>query len=252
MMEVVHVAGLLFASDGNLYGANSLGGTLGNGTLFRITTGGSFTKLFDFGTQFESGPQPLATLVEHTNGIYYGVTDGSSSSGSGNFYSLTPPNPIQILKVAGPIWVKPGEPVEILGNGLSHVVKVTFGSVAAQFQIGSDTVLSATVPNGAVDGFIVATMASGLKIQTQMAVRILPTITNLNPTSGPVGTQVNIVGGGFVGAKQVNFGGVKASSFTVVTPSLIQAIVPTGAKTGKVAVVTLNGTATSKQTFTVQ
>jgi uncharacterized repeat protein (TIGR03803 family) len=246
------VAGLLFASDGNLYGANSLGGTLGNGTLFRITTGGSFTKLFDFGTQFESGPQPLATLVEHTNGIYYGVTDGSSSSGSGNFYSLTPPNPIQILKVAGPIWVKPGEPVEILGNGLSHVVKVTFGSVAAQFQIGSDTVLSATVPNGAVDGFIVATMASGLKIQTQMAVRILPTITNLNPTSGPVGTQVNIVGGGFVGAKKVKFGGVKASSFTVVTPSLIQAIVPTGAKTGKVAVVTLNGTATSKQTFTVQ
>jgi hypothetical protein len=108
------------------------------------------------------------------------------------------------------------------------------------------------VPSAAVDGLIVATLASGQQIQTQLAVHILPNITNLDPTSGPVGAQVGIVGGGFVGAKKVNFGGVKATSYTVVTPSLIRAIVPTGAKTGKVTVTTLNGTATSKQTFTVK
>jgi uncharacterized protein (TIGR03437 family) len=59
------------------------------------------------------------------------------------------------------------------------------------------------------------------------------------------------VGGGFKGATEVTFGGVKATSFTVVSPSLIRAVVPTGAKTGKASVTTHNGTATSKETFTV-
>jgi hypothetical protein len=80
---------------------------------------------------------------------------------------------------------------------------------------------------------------------------MLPNITNLDPSSGPVGTRVGIVGGGFTGTKKVTFGGVRATNFTVVNPTLIQATVPTGAKTGKVSVTTPNGTATSKQTFTV-
>jgi len=245
------VAGLLAGSGGNLYGANSLGGAFGNGTLFRITTGGSFTKLFDFGTGIESGPQPLATLVEHTNGISYGVTDGSASSGSGNFYSLTPTTKIPILIVEGPVWLKPGQPVEILGNNLNEVSTITFAGVQAQFQPGSDTYLIATVPSAAVDGPITATLVTGQQIESAGAMRILPVITNLNPSSGHVGAQVNIVGGGFAGAKKVTFGGVKATSFTVSSPTLIQAIVPTGAKTGKVSVATPNGTAISKITFTV-
>jgi hypothetical protein len=66
-----------------------------------------------------------------------------------------------------------------------------------------------------------------------------------------VGTQVGIVGGGFAGATKVEFGGVAATTFNVNTPGLIQAIVPSGAKTGKVTVVTPNGSAISKQVFTV-
>ena len=65
-----------------------------------------------------------------------------------------------------------------------------------------------------------------------MVAHILPKITNLNPTSGAVGTQVGIVGGGFVGATRVAFGGVPATHFAVVAPNLIHATVPTGAKTG--------------------
>jgi hypothetical protein len=59
------------------------------------------------------------------------------------------------------------------------------------------------------------------------------------------------VGGGFARATKVTFGGVKATNFRVASPTLIQAIVPTGAITGKVRVITPNGTAASKQTFTV-
>jgi hypothetical protein len=62
---------------------------------------------------------------------------------------------------------------------------------------------------------------------------------------------VSVVGGGFAGATKVTFGGVAASDFTVVTPALIHATVPAGAKTGHVGVETPNGTAHSKKTFTV-
>src|SRR5207248_19498 len=41
-------AGLVQATDGNLYGTTSSGGTSGNGTVFRITTNGTFTPLYSF------------------------------------------------------------------------------------------------------------------------------------------------------------------------------------------------------------
>ena len=59
------------------------------------------------------------------------------------------------------------------------------------------------------------------------------------------------MGGGFAGTTKVTFGGVAATNFTVVSPGLIQATVPVGAATGKVHVVTPNGSAKSKETFTV-
>jgi hypothetical protein len=107
------------------------------------------------------------------------------------------------------------------------------------------------VPSAAVDGLITVTLATGQQLQSQQTVHILPKITNLDPSSGSVGTQVNIVGGGFAGTTKVTFGGVTTANFSVVTPALIQATVPAGAKTGKVSVFTPNGSAASKQTFTV-
>jgi uncharacterized protein (TIGR03437 family) len=50
---------------------------------------------------------------------------------------------------------------------------------------------------------------------------------------------------------KVTFGGMKATSFTVNSDTQVTAEVPTGAKTGKIAVTTLGGSATSKTTFTV-
>lgn len=247
-------AGLLAASDGYLYGVNSGGGASQLGTLFRITTGGAYTKLFDF--TGVGGPVPGAfpgtALTQHTNGNLYGSVFRGGSSDNGVFFSLQAPNLSQILKVAGPIFVLPGGPVEILGNNLTHAIFVNFGSVQAQFQPGSDNYLTATVPTQALDATISVTYDTGLQTQTLMAVHILPVITNLDPPSGPVGTVVDITGGGFTGAKKVTFGGVAATSFNVLSPSLIQATVPTGAKTGKVKVGTPNGTATSPMKFTVQ
>ncbi|HEY6301448.1 MAG TPA: choice-of-anchor tandem repeat GloVer-containing protein [Terriglobales bacterium] len=251
-------AGLLAASDGFLYGVNMDGGAYGNGTLFQITTTGALNKYVDFTNTGGAAPgqAPTATLMQSTAGALYGVTSFGGANNRGVLYSFTPPNPLlPTLIIEGPIFVLPGVPVVILGNNLGEAVNVTFGDVPASFTPGSNTYLTALVPSAAVDGPITVTLTNPLgqqeTLQSQQNLHIVPIITNLDPTSGPVGQEVGIVGGGFVGATKVTFGGVKATKFTVGSPSFIQTYVPVGAKTGKVSVTTPNGTVVSKQTFTV-
>jgi uncharacterized repeat protein (TIGR03803 family) len=251
------VGGLLAATDGNFYGTTTIGGAVEDGTIFQITPGGVFTKLFEFtgAGGAVSGAFPDTTLTEDTNGVLYGLTSGGGANGVGDgdgvFYSLTLPSVNRNITLCCNWWVILDQPVIILGDNLTEVFSVNFGSVPAQFQLGSDTYLTAHVPSTALDGPITVTLATGEQIESQQGVHILPKITNLDPSSGPVGTQVHIVGGGFAGAKKVTFGGVAATTFTVLTPAMIQATVPFGAITGKVTVTTPNGTATSKEIFTV-
>src|SRR6185503_17157838 len=77
-----------------------------------------------------------------------------------------------------------------------------------------------------------------------------PTIHDLSPNSGPVGTSVTINGSGFTGVTSVRFNGTSAS-FSVVSSARVVAVVPSGATTGRVTLTTPAGTATSPGTFTV-
>jgi uncharacterized protein (TIGR03437 family) len=63
---------------------------------------------------------------------------------------------------------------------------------------------------------------------------------------------VTITGTAFTGATQVQFRGINAPIFTVVSDTTITVTVPTGAKTGTIAVTTAGGKATSKTNFTVR
>ena len=76
------------------------------------------------------------------------------------------------------------------------------------------------------------------------------TVTSFTPTSGPVGTPVTITGTAFTGTTKVTFDGT-VSSFTVNSATEITATVPTGAKTGKIAVTTGGVIVDSKTNFTV-
>ncbi|MDA0987453.1 MAG: IPT/TIG domain-containing protein, partial [Bacteroidetes bacterium] len=77
-----------------------------------------------------------------------------------------------------------------------------------------------------------------------------PTITSFTPTSGDIGTTVTITGTYFTGASSVKFGGIEATSFTVVDAITIEAVVATGT-TGTISVVGTGGTVTSSGTFTL-
>jgi uncharacterized repeat protein (TIGR03803 family) len=75
-------AGLAQATNGYLYGTTSAGTrTSGAGTIFTITPGGALTTLHTFsGTD---GEEPLAGLVQATNGYLYGTTYAGGANGNG-------------------------------------------------------------------------------------------------------------------------------------------------------------------------
>jgi hypothetical protein len=77
-----------------------------------------------------------------------------------------------------------------------------------------------------------------------------PTLTSFTPAAGPVGTTVTLTGTGFTGATAVTFNG-HAATFTVNSDTQTTATAPVGASTGKIAVATPGGTATSAASFTV-
>ena len=71
------------------------------------------------------------------------------------------------------------------------------------------------------------------------------------PISGKAGIVVKILGTKLTGATSVKFNGV-AAAFTIVSGTEITTIVPVGAATGKVQVVTPTGTLSSNVVFRVR
>ncbi len=84
-------AGLVQATDGNLYGAAYSGGTGGNGTVFEIpTSGGTLTTLYNFCLNTcANGSTPFAGLIQATDGNLYGTTLFGGASGNGTLYKIT-------------------------------------------------------------------------------------------------------------------------------------------------------------------
>jgi len=78
-----------------------------------------------------------------------------------------------------------------------------------------------------------------------------PTITSFTPTSGATGTSVTVTGTNLTGATSVTVGGVAATTFSVASATSATLAVPASAVTGKIAIVTPAGTATSANNFTV-
>jgi uncharacterized repeat protein (TIGR03803 family) len=243
-------AGLVAASDGNLYGSANNGGPppSNNGTLFKITRTGTFSVIHAFDNT--DGNNPWVPLRQDTEGTLYGVTNGGTAGGGGGIYELTDSTFTAFIVVQN-YSAKSPQTINILGTGLTGATAVKFGSVpATSFKVVDDGFMTAVVSPTAVTGLVSVTTPSG-SVSSLRNIKILPTITGFSPPSGPVGTSVIITGTGLTGATKVAFGGVKATTFTVNSGTQITATVPTGALTGKISVTTAGGGATSKNVFTV-
>jgi len=67
-------AGLLLASDGNLYGVTYQGGEFNEGTIFKITTGGTYTLLKSVEDSVDGVRLLFTGLAEGTDGMLYGAS----------------------------------------------------------------------------------------------------------------------------------------------------------------------------------
>jgi len=222
-------AGLVMGSDGNFYGTTESGGSgsRGGGTVFKITPGGTLTTLYNFCSKqgCADGEEPLGTLIQATDGNFYGTTV-AGGAGAGTIFSITPNGTLTVLnKFEGTEGSKPN----------TALTQDTDGSFyGTTFEGGLFTGCAGDAGCGTV-----FTLSVGLS-----------PFVEPQPTLAETGASIKVLGSHLTGATSVTFNGTPAT-FTVVSPSLITTTVPAGATTGTVQVVTPGGTLKSNVPFGV-
>ena len=213
-------AALMQASDGVLYGTTQYSVGSARGTVFKITLQGAFTTIHRFCTNTDclDGAFPRSKLVQGTDGNLYGTTTARNTKTGGTLFKLTRTGTLTVLHTF-PTWRidAPGVIQSTDGNFYG-----TTQDVSASFY-GSIFKLS---------------MGFG------------PFIEPL-PIAGAVKASVVILGANLSGTTAVNFNGT-AALFSELSNSSLSTVVPVGATTGKVTVLTPKGTLTSNTTFQVR
>jgi uncharacterized repeat protein (TIGR03803 family) len=267
-------AGLVQATDGNFYGTTIKGGAHLEGTVFKITPGGTLTALHSFAGFPTDGSLPYAGLIQATNGNFYGTTIAGGAHNRGTVFKITPSGTLTTLHSfdgtdgQGPYYAELVQATD----GNFYGTTYEGGSNACSF--GCGTVFKIT-PSGTLttlhsfDGTDGQQPYAGLVQDTNgnfygttrlggahsygtvfsLSVGLGPFVET-QPTSGKVGAAVKILGTDLTGATSVTFNGT-AAVFQVVSSSEITTTVPAGATTGKVKVVTPNGTLFSNVPFRV-
>jgi uncharacterized repeat protein (TIGR03803 family) len=221
---------LMQATDGDIYGSTTLGGsstacTGGCGTIFKITPSGTFATVYSFDNTDGANPSPP---LQATDGNFYGTGHRGGAYSEGTIYKLTPTGRLTTLYN---FCAQSGCADGSIPTGLLQDTNGKF--YGSTYEGGSSS--NCTDGCGTVYSFSV-----GLKpfVETQT-------------TSGPVGATVKVLGTNLTGATGVAFNGT-AAVFMVTSSSLITATVPAGATSGFVTVTIPSGTLQSNVEFRVR
>jgi hypothetical protein len=178
----------------------------------------------------------------------------------GSALAATTGNPPAVTKVDPPSGPPGGgTQVTISGVGFINVTKVEFGSKSASYSRIDETTIVAVSPQEPAGTVDVVVTAHGQRSKKTQADRFTyqgaPTVTRLNPISGPPagGTRVTITGTNFIGASSVQFDLVGSDNFEVVNATTILAVSPPNPP-GKAAVrvTTPSGKNATGPSFTYQ
>jgi len=154
-------------TDANLYGTTQVGGGDNLGLIFKLPTDGTASLLHYFAGYPSDGGQPFSSLVQATDGVFYGTTFTGGSSPC-NYYNAPGCGTIFSLDMGLEPFVsfvrhaqKVGQNFGILGQGFTGTTSVSLNGTPASFTVKSDTYLVATVPVGAKTGYVTVTTPGG-------------------------------------------------------------------------------------------
>lgn len=195
---------------------------------------------------FEISAQNQLVAVVPTN-----ATTGpiSISNEAGTFTTPVPFVIPAVITGFEPASGRPGDVVSIRGRSFDLTLEVLFGQARADFDVESGTNILAVVPTNAINSAIQVVTPAGPAVSSSNFV-VLPRIISFSPTSGDVGTNVVLEGGGFHGVTRVEFGGRQAT-FTAQSSTRVTAVVPPNVTTGPITIVTTNGTFTTETHFSL-
>jgi len=200
-----------------------------------------------------------ATVINADQGEITGNNEGATkepgepdiagnSGGASIWYEWTPSSP-------GP------ETFTTFGSSFNTLLGVYTGDnvagltlVASNDDYGNTVTSSVTFNADAGTHYFIAVDgnngATGIVVLNWARDTSLPSINNINPTSGPVGTTVVITGNNFTGVSSVSIGTIPLA-YTVVSDNEIDAVIPAGITSGPVFVGNLLGAVSSPESFTL-
>jgi uncharacterized repeat protein (TIGR03803 family) len=143
-------AGLVQGTGGHLFGNTSGGGAHSGGTVFKISTGGTFTPLYSFCNlgSCADGTDPRGPLVEALNGKFYGTTYGGGPYNSpGTIFEITSSGALTTLytfcSLSG--CTDGGAPIGGLVQALNRTL---YGTTSSGGMHGNGTVFGISVSGG--------------------------------------------------------------------------------------------------------
>jgi len=258
---------LVQATDGNLYGTTA-GFGINYGTIFKIVPSGEFPITLLFSFDVFDGAYPYAGLVQGNDAKLYGTTTGASLFG--NVFDITTKGFAELHALngstdgafanAGLVQATDGNfygAAQQQGNGFGTFFRITPNgtfAVCEDFN-ATDGAEPLVTPIQHTNGILYGDTSLGGDINNtgvfySLNLGLKPFVSLL-PASGKVGSTVEILGQGFTGTNAVSFNGTAAVRFTVVSNTYMTAVVPTGATTGLVTVITPKAALRSNKKFGV-
>jgi hypothetical protein len=159
------------------------------------------------------------------------VRNAATPSLGADEYTPPAPSVTGLSTSAGPL--AGGTSVVIHGSNFTGASAVEFGSTAAtSFTVVNATTIDAVAPAGSVGIIDVTVETTGGTSATSVADNFTyvaaPTVTDTSPYEGPTtgGTVVTVYGTNFTAATAVDFGSTPATSFTVISSTIINAVDP--------------------------
>jgi hypothetical protein len=207
-------------------------------TLYKNTSGGA---ILSFASRVDilvvPGPVSLSLSDLDGNGEYdLAVGSVSNPVISVLRYQVNPNGPPKIISFT-PSIASAGDSIMINGVNFTNASTVSFGGTpAASYQVISSTKIKATV-NAGTSGNVEVIAPNGIDSLKGFVFYAPPTIAGVTPDSGSTGTPIMITGKNLYSTTSVSFGGTQAQSFTVLSDSVLQAVVAGGAS-GNVSVTT--------------